>query len=256
MARSKASPVTRRCTPTLLPVWCERNEPRQLAVDQEIAVPVNKVVHLLVTSNDVIHSWTIPSFGVKMQAVPGRTAAVWFQADTGQACSTGSARCCAARTALGHADRRSRREAPVYDAWMAALKAKDKKKASGNPEGRRRANSPRRTWRSEVQTENSGEPAVPAFAPRLRRQKTTSETRANSHMGSTAHAAARRPRSRAAVLQALVLFDEPQGHRHDVPAVRDLRRAHRRLPLGDDAYRAASSPACSISPTKAPTTCS
>ena len=52
---------------------------RRLTVDQEIAVPVNKVVHVLVTSNDVIHSWTVPSFGVKMQAVPGRTAAVWFK---------------------------------------------------------------------------------------------------------------------------------------------------------------------------------
>lgn len=52
---------------------------RQLSVDNEIAVPVNKVVHLLITSKDVIHSWTIPSFGSKMQAVPGRTTATWFK---------------------------------------------------------------------------------------------------------------------------------------------------------------------------------
>ena len=38
---------------------------RQLSVDNEIAVPVNAVVHMLVTSNDVIHGWTIPSFGSK-----------------------------------------------------------------------------------------------------------------------------------------------------------------------------------------------
>jgi cytochrome c oxidase subunit II len=54
---------------------------RQLSVDNDIAVPVGKVVHMLITSNDVIHSWTIPSFGSKMQAVPGRITATWFRAD-------------------------------------------------------------------------------------------------------------------------------------------------------------------------------
>lgn len=54
---------------------------RQLSVDNDIAVPVGKVVHLLITSTDVIHSWTVPSFGSKMQAVPGRITATWFRAD-------------------------------------------------------------------------------------------------------------------------------------------------------------------------------
>ena len=54
--------------------------PRNLAVDNEVLVPVDKVVHMLVTSSDVIHSWTIPSFGVKVDAVPGRVSATWFQA--------------------------------------------------------------------------------------------------------------------------------------------------------------------------------
>jgi cytochrome c oxidase subunit 2 len=54
--------------------------PRNLAVDNEVLVPVNKVVHVLVTSKDVIHSWTVPSFGVKTDAVPGRIAATWFKA--------------------------------------------------------------------------------------------------------------------------------------------------------------------------------
>jgi cytochrome c oxidase subunit 2 len=45
-----------------------------------VLVPVNKVVHVLVTSKDVIHSWTVPSFGVKTDAVPGRIAATWFKA--------------------------------------------------------------------------------------------------------------------------------------------------------------------------------
>jgi hypothetical protein len=54
--------------------------PRNLAVDNDILVPVNKVVHVLVTSSDVIHNWTIPSFGSKVDAVPGRVTATWFKA--------------------------------------------------------------------------------------------------------------------------------------------------------------------------------
>jgi cytochrome c oxidase subunit II len=57
------------------------NKPRLLAVDNEIVVPVNKVVHVLVTSDDVIHNWTIPSFGSKIDAVPGRTTTTWFKAE-------------------------------------------------------------------------------------------------------------------------------------------------------------------------------
>ncbi len=55
--------------------------PRNLAVDNEVLVPVNKVVHVLVTSSDVIHAWTIPSFGSKVDAVPGRITATWFKAE-------------------------------------------------------------------------------------------------------------------------------------------------------------------------------
>ena len=44
-------------------------------------MPVNKTVHLLVTGADVIHSFTIPSFGVRIDAVPGRVNESWFRAD-------------------------------------------------------------------------------------------------------------------------------------------------------------------------------
>ncbi len=110
-------------------IWAERKQPRKLTVDQPIAVPVNKVVHLLITSNDVIHSWTIPGFGVKMQAVPGRTGAVWFAANKtgiyhGQ-CSVLCGKLHSAMPIVVHVV-----DQPVYDSWMAALQAKDKKKAS------------------------------------------------------------------------------------------------------------------------------
>ena len=63
------------------PLYKKRNQVRQLSVDNEIAVPENKVVHVLVTATDVIHNWTIPSFGSKVDAVPGRITATWFRAN-------------------------------------------------------------------------------------------------------------------------------------------------------------------------------
>ncbi|MFI0475389.1 cytochrome c oxidase subunit II [Paracoccus jiaweipingae] len=52
-----------------------------LATDNAVVVPVGKKVLLQVTANDVIHSWTIPAFAVKQDAVPGRIAQAWFQVD-------------------------------------------------------------------------------------------------------------------------------------------------------------------------------
>ena len=50
-----------------------------LATDTAVVVPVNKTIVMQITGADVIHSWTIPSFGVKQDAVPGRLAALWFK---------------------------------------------------------------------------------------------------------------------------------------------------------------------------------
>jgi cytochrome c oxidase subunit 2 len=55
-------------------------QPRLLSVDNEMVVPVNKVVHVLVTGADVIHSFTVPSFGIRIDAVPGRINDTWFKA--------------------------------------------------------------------------------------------------------------------------------------------------------------------------------
>jgi cytochrome c oxidase subunit II len=52
-----------------------------LATDTAVVVPVGKVVVVQVTGADVIHSWKIPAFGVMQDAVPGRTAALWFKAE-------------------------------------------------------------------------------------------------------------------------------------------------------------------------------
>lgn len=52
-----------------------------LATDTAVVVPVNKVVVVQVTASDVIHSWKVPAFGVMQDAVPGRTAGLWFKAE-------------------------------------------------------------------------------------------------------------------------------------------------------------------------------
>ena len=59
----------------------KENQPRLLTVDNEIVVPVNKVVKVLITANDVLHAWALPSFGVKRDAIPGRINETWFKAE-------------------------------------------------------------------------------------------------------------------------------------------------------------------------------
>lgn len=52
-----------------------------LATDTQVVVPVGKTVVVQVTGGDVIHSWTIPAFGVKQDGIPGRLAELWFEAE-------------------------------------------------------------------------------------------------------------------------------------------------------------------------------
>jgi cytochrome c oxidase subunit 2 len=54
--------------------------PRLLSVDNELVVPVNKVVRVQVTGADVIHAFAVPSFGIKIDSVPGRLNETWFKA--------------------------------------------------------------------------------------------------------------------------------------------------------------------------------
>ena len=55
-------------------------QPRLLAVDNEVVVPVNKVIRVQVIGADVIHAFAVPSFGIKIDAVPGRLNETWFRA--------------------------------------------------------------------------------------------------------------------------------------------------------------------------------
>jgi len=56
-------------------------QPRLLTVDNEMVVPVNKIVKVLTTGADVIHSFAVPSFGIKIDAIPGRINETWFKAE-------------------------------------------------------------------------------------------------------------------------------------------------------------------------------
>jgi cytochrome c oxidase subunit II len=58
----------------------KEGQPRLLAVDNEMVVPVNKSVRVITTGSDVIHAFAVPSFGIKIDAIPGRINETWFKA--------------------------------------------------------------------------------------------------------------------------------------------------------------------------------
>jgi cytochrome c oxidase subunit II len=56
-------------------------QPRLLAADNELVVPINKIVRVQITAADVLHNFAVPSFGIRLDAVPGRLNETWFKAD-------------------------------------------------------------------------------------------------------------------------------------------------------------------------------
>ena len=61
-------------------LMAQDKQPRLLGVDNEMVVPVNKVVRVQTTGADVIHSFAVPAFGIKIDAIPGRLNETWFKA--------------------------------------------------------------------------------------------------------------------------------------------------------------------------------
>jgi cytochrome c oxidase subunit 2 len=55
-------------------------QPRLLAVDNEVVLPVNKIIRVQVTAEGILHAFAMPSFGIKIDAVPGRLNETWFKA--------------------------------------------------------------------------------------------------------------------------------------------------------------------------------
>jgi cytochrome c oxidase subunit II len=98
-------------------------EPRLLGVDNPVYVPVNKVVEVETTGADVIHSWAVPAFGVKMDAVPGRINHTWFKATAIGTYYGECSQLCGANHAFMPIEVKVVSEAD-YAAWLAKAKKK------------------------------------------------------------------------------------------------------------------------------------
>lgn len=105
------------------------NEPRLLAVDNDLVVPVDTTVRVQVIGADVIHSFAVPSFGIKMDAVPGRLNETWFNArKTGIYYGQCSQLCGKDHAFMPIAVRVVTKD--QYDAWSKALASGDVDKAN------------------------------------------------------------------------------------------------------------------------------
>jgi cytochrome c oxidase subunit 2 len=101
--------------------------PRNLAVNNEVLVPINKVVHVLVTSTDVIHAWRVPSFGTMTDAVPGRMTATWFKATKEGIYFGQCSELCGKDHSFMPIAIRVVKE-PVFNEWVEASKKRDRAK--------------------------------------------------------------------------------------------------------------------------------
>jgi len=127
-----------------------RGEPRLLAVDERMVVPAGATVKLIVTSNDVIHSWGIPSFWTKMDAVPGRLNETWFKVDRPGLYYGQCFELCGARH--GYMPIAVEVVAPAqYAAWVASK--------GGTMPGAARASSPDATENSPIENPGGATPA-------------------------------------------------------------------------------------------------
>jgi len=61
--------------------WPAKLNARLLDTDNRLVVPVNTKIKVQLTASDVLHAWTVPAFGVKLDAVPGRMNVLWFEVD-------------------------------------------------------------------------------------------------------------------------------------------------------------------------------
>ena len=98
-------------------------EPHLLGVDNALVVPVNKVVKVQTDGADVIHSWAVPSFGVKMDAIPGRLNETWFKALREGTYYGQCSELCGARHAYMPIEVKVVSQ-EVFNTWLAAAKKK------------------------------------------------------------------------------------------------------------------------------------
>lgn len=101
----------------------KKGEPRLLGVDNVVVVPVNQVVKVQTTGADVIHSWAVPAFGVKMDAIPGRLNETWFKATAEGTYYGECSELCGARHAFMPIEVKVVSE-DAFKAWLASAKKK------------------------------------------------------------------------------------------------------------------------------------
>lgn len=110
----------------------KRGEPRMLGVDNRIVLPVNTPIKLLTTANDVIHSWAVPAFWIKLDAVPGRINETSFTVEkTGVYYGQCSELCGIKHSAMPIAVEVVSR--PQFDEWIAAKGGKLKSAEPATP---------------------------------------------------------------------------------------------------------------------------
>ena len=107
------------------------HEPRILGVDNVMVVPVNKVIEIETTGADVIHSWSLPEMGVKMDAIPGRLNHTWFKANFTGTFYGQCSELCGARHAFMPIEVKVVTDAQ-YAAWLATAKKKYAQIDNGN----------------------------------------------------------------------------------------------------------------------------
>jgi cytochrome c oxidase subunit 2 len=101
----------------------QAGKPRLLGTDNPLVVPVNKNVEVITTGADVIHSWAVPAFGVKMDAIPGRLNHTWFRATREGTYYGQCSELCGANHAFMPIEVKVVSE-PAYRAWLATAKKK------------------------------------------------------------------------------------------------------------------------------------
>ena len=189
----------------------ENGDIRLLSVDNEAVVPVNKTVVLQITAADVIHSFIVQSFGMRIDAVPGRLNETWFKADREGVYYGQCSKICGKDHAfMPIAFRVVSQE--KYQAWLADAKKKYAAAPSADTCRRRDRDGHSSIARADRRDGTSGKKFVQGHQPWRRPPQSTLTT--DEHRPSDG-------------LAPLSLFDQPQGYRHALSDLRDHRRADR-----------------------------
>ena len=196
-----------------------------LAVDNEMVVPVNKVVRVQVTAEGIIHAFAMPSFGIKIDAIPGRLNETWFKA-TREGIYYGQ---CSELCGRNHAFMPIAIRVVSEQEFAAWLDGSEEEIRGGAGSATVRRGRSARAERGRAR-----------------------QDRERGKLMAYARGASRGPRPQPDRLAALALFDQPQGHRHALSDLRDLRGRDRRRCCRSACGSSCRSRACSTSPIRTP----